>query len=123
MAITKTVAVQLGVTDGAFLTPTLAVSASATQAGADVVLQPFSVTTAWTAVTLGQCSPADWIMLVNRDATNYVQIAVDLTGTKIPFARLVPNGAPMVLPADPTVTLYWKANVAACLVTCLVTEP
>ena len=123
MAITKTVAVQLGVTDGAFLTPTLSVSASATQAGTDVVLQPFSVTTAWTAVNLGQCSPADWIMLVNRDATNYVQIAVDLTGTKIPFARLVPNGAPMVLPADPTVTLYWKANVAACLVTCLVTEP
>ena len=60
MAITKTVAVQLGVTDGAFLTPTLAVSASATQAGTDVVLQPFSVTTAWTAVNLGQCSPADW---------------------------------------------------------------
>lgn len=64
------------------------------------------------AIPMGDVSTAGWARFKNLDATNYVQIGTDVTGTFVPFLKLMPGE-----PAGPlrlgTNAPYAKAAVAA----------
>ena len=99
----------------------LSFSLSETSAdGADAVGQPQLVPTAWTAVNVGNCAPAEKICIRNNDPTNYVQLATSNAGAGL-FARLKP-GECAFWPLDPATTLYAKANAAACAITVVASE-
>jgi hypothetical protein len=78
-------------------------------------------TAGWVALNLGTVAAADLLCVVNTDAAHYVQLATDNAGAKI-FAKLTPGRAAF-FPPDPTVTIYAKANTAACLVQVLACDP
>lgn len=70
------------------------------------------VGTAEEALNLGDLASADFIIMSNKDATNFVLVYNISGGT--PFAKLRPGGA-MVLPMFGT-GLYVKADTAECLI-------
>lgn len=90
-------------------------------AGSNLSGSQQSVGTAWAALPLGTVATADLLLVINTDPTNYVQLATDNAGAKV-FARLSPNRAAFI-PPDPAVTIYAKANTAACLVQVLACDP
>jgi hypothetical protein len=114
MSLQLTIVGQLNISDGAGNSGGLNISKSETPAGVNEVDQRQSIPTSWTALNVGLTSPPDWLMVVNNDPTNYVQLATDNAGAKI-FSKIKP-GRFALLPADPSVTYYAKANVAACIV-------
>ncbi len=121
MPLTKSYAVSFNATDGAGLAVSLSASASAASAGVNALAQPQLVPTAWSAVNIGQCSAAELLAVNNLDATNYVQFAIDALGTYI-VARLAPGQSMLVHP-EPGVTIYARANTAACLLEVGAAEP
>ena len=68
----------------------------------------------WTALNLGAVATADLLCVVNDDAANFVQLAIDNAGAKI-FAKLTP-GRCAFFPPDPTATIYGKPDTANCVV-------
>ena len=58
-------------------------------------------------------------VIYNLDSTNYVQIGFAATVYGI---RLYGGGAPAIMTLEPNVTLYLKANTAACNVRIIVYE-
>ena len=73
-----------------------------------------SVGTSWAALDLGTVATADLLCVVNTDATNFVQLATDNAGAKL-FSKLT-AGRMAFFPPDPSVTIYAKADTAACVV-------
>lgn len=63
------------------------------------------------ALPMGDVATAGWARFENLDATNYVQIGVDNTGTFIPVIKLMPSECVIVRLA--TNAPYAKANTAA----------
>lgn len=59
------------------------------------------------------------VVVYNLDTTNYVQVGF---ATGVYGARLRGAGFPMTFMAEPAVTLYLKANTAACKVRIIVYE-
>jgi hypothetical protein len=88
--------------------------------GADANTAPQDVGTSWEALDIGACSPADWVLVKNIDATNFVQLATSNGGTGI-FAKIAPGRA-AIFPAEPTATYYVKADTAACRALVVVVE-
>ena len=93
-------------------------------AGSTFELTQFSVptTAGGTALPLGGVATAGgFLMIVNSDATNYVQLMTAASGTV--FARLKP-GECAVLRLDATITAVAAiANTAPCLVQFLLLAP
>jgi hypothetical protein len=54
------------------------------------------------------------VRLYNSDPTNFITIGRDSSGTFVPMAELPPNGFPMKFRLPAGVTLYAKADTAAC---------
>ena len=63
------------------------------------------------ALVVGDLSTAGYIYAINTDATNFVQIGVDVSATFYPIAKLLPGQA-MLFPAA-VLTLYAKADTGA----------
>jgi len=68
-------------------------------------------TSAHEALPMGDVSTAGWARFENLDATNYVQVGVDSSGTFIPFLKLKPGEFHICRLA--TNAPYAKANTAA----------
>ena len=64
------------------------------------------------AVVIGDIATLGWATFQNIDATNYVELGVDVGGTFYPMARLN-AGESCVLRLAQGITLYAKANTAA----------
>lgn len=54
---------------------------------------------------------AGWAFFRNLDVTNYVELGLDVTGTFVPFCKLLP-GEYALVPLS-TTAVYAKANTAA----------
>jgi hypothetical protein len=77
-------------------------------------------TTSAVAVPTGGLSNIGWVILINRDPTNYVKVLTGTAGTV--FGRMEP-GEPIMLRIDPSVTApAVQANTASCLVEGLMLE-
>lgn len=66
--------------------------------------------TAHAALDLGSVSTPGWAVFVNTDASNYIDIGTDATGSFVPFARVEAGKAIMLKLA--TAAPYAKAAVA-----------
>lgn len=74
-----------------------------------------SIGTSETAINLGGISSLGYMLLVNRDPVNYVDIKTGTGGTI--FARLDPAGGMLLLKVGSGVTApYAIANTAACVI-------
>lgn len=72
-----------------------------------------SIGTSEEAIQLGGVTSPRWLMAINRDDTNYVEIKTGTGGTIV--ARLYP-GAPMLIPLGSGMQApYAISNTAACL--------
>src|SRR5437899_7254920 len=91
-----------------------------TQAGLNSTLETFTATTATLALPLGAVGTLGFICVINTDATNYVDLAID-SGSVNKFCRLLP-GQGICLPAEPAITYYAKANTASCILAILAVE-
>jgi hypothetical protein len=77
--------------------------------------QIIPTTAGGTAIKLGGLTNIGWILLVNRDATNFVKVLTATSGTV--FGRMLANGEPCHLRLDPTITApALLADTAPCLV-------
>lgn len=65
------------------------------------------------ALVLGDVANPGWACFTNLDATNYIQIGVFVSATFHAFARLK-AGKSALLPLDPSMVYYAKANTAVC---------
>jgi hypothetical protein len=84
-----------------------------TQTTAKVVSQTQTIgQSAHEAIVLGDVSTPGRIKVENLDATNYVEIGIDVTGTFHPLVRVLP-GAVEEFRLTPTAVPYAKANTAA----------
>lgn len=63
------------------------------------------------ALVIGDVSSAGYAFFKNLDGTNYVELGRDLTGTFVPFAKLLAGDIAM-LPLTST-AVYAKANTGA----------
>lgn len=96
-------------------------SVSATQAGADSTAETQSIGTSAEAIDLASdMSGLGYVMLVNLDATNYIEIALDSNVSTQIFARLR-AGEFCIVPVA-TFTLYAKANTGSCVLAKLAIE-
>lgn len=122
MALTRSWSLSLNLTDGKGFSPPLSASLSEVAAGNNSVSQKQLIATGgWAALNIGLCASADIIAAVNEDLTNYIQVASDNAGAKI-FGRLTP-GRGILLPVEPGVTIYAKANAGACWIVLSTAEP
>ena len=64
------------------------------------------------AITVGDVTTPRWVYLRNSDATNFVQIGLDVGATFYPLADLLAQ-EPCAFPLTPGVTLYAKADTAS----------
>jgi hypothetical protein len=114
-AVVTTIGINAAVNDGFNVAPGVNKSYTRTAAGDKAVFQTQDITTAsWQAINFGLLATTDIVVLVNTDASNYVQLALDNAGVNI-FARLR-AGQVLPIPMDPGVTaLYAKANTATCV--------
>jgi len=64
------------------------------------------------ALTVTDLTTLGWAYFRNRDATNFVQIGVDVGGTFYPLIRLK-NGEGCVVRLDSGATVYAQADTAA----------
>lgn len=89
-------------------------------AGSQYVRGSQSIPTSATGIKLGGIGTAGWVMIVNRDVTNFIQLLTATAGTV--FAKLLP-GEFALLRLDPTVTApAAKADTASCEVEYLLIE-
>ena len=73
-----------------------------------------SIATSETAINLGGVTPLGYVMLVNRDPTNYIDVKTGASG--VIFARLRPSGGACCLMLGSGVTAPVAiANTAACI--------
>lgn len=95
---------------------TFSIGKSSTMSGDDFCDLSQSIpTTAWTVISLGSITnPPAKIQIINRDATNYVELAVANDDSGI-FAKLL-AGDPAQFPPK-TATMYAKANTGICKIT------
>jgi hypothetical protein len=94
-------------------TTSFTASGSITQTGAESSKQIVSAGTSWTAVKSWLFTSECAIAIQNLSATNYVQVAIANDDSNI-FARILPLGAPLILPLLDSAVYYIKANSAAC---------
>lgn len=73
-----------------------------------------SIATSETVINLGGVSSVGWLILVNRDATNYVDIKTAASGTI--FARLPPGGFCVLYLGSGVTAPVAVAHTAACVV-------
>lgn len=71
-----------------------------------------SVGTTEESVTFGELGTEGWLCMKNLDPTNYVQWGF---ATTVYGGRISPGGF-AVFEMEPSLTIYLKANTAACLV-------
>lgn len=89
-------------------------SLSFTQAGSyNNAASPVSVGTSAATIPVGGATAPCWMFIQNLDPANYVQIALDSGITEV-IAKLTPGSTPFCLIPVSTVTIYAKANTAAC---------
>lgn len=85
---------------------------SVTMAGEHSFQNVQDIGTAYEAIALGADLGTPGIgKFRNLDPTNYVELAIDVAGTKGAFAKLLPGDPPACFPIGGT--LYAKANVAS----------
>ena len=72
-------------------------------------------------VALGDVATVGYAYFANLDATNFVQIGIDVAATFYPVIKLNP-GEGQVFRIDPAATLYAKADTAACNLDTLILE-
>ena len=94
---------------------------SSTSSGTDAQAQAYTVTTSWVAIPLAALASFKKIYIENTDSTNYIQVAIDGSGTN-KILKIDPLDANLFTP-DSSQTLYWKANSASCLCILIATEP
>lgn len=119
MANEATISAQLMYADGEGTSDSMTVDAIA----ADVAIKVFSrtkqsVLTSETALKLGSISTAGWIMVVNRDVSNYVDIKTSASG--IIFARLLAGELILLRLGTGAQAPVAVANTATCQVEVLV---
>lgn len=87
------------------------------QAGTGVFAQTVSVGTTAETLTFADITTPLLVVLWNLDATNFVEIGVDDTGTQKIFGKLRPSASfPAILPWSPGKLLSLKADTATCKV-------
>lgn len=96
-------------------------SLSENLSGTDYYAKSWTVTTSWVAIPLDALASFDLLMVVNNDATNFVELATANDGTH-KFAKLT-AGRGCFLPPNSASTLYWKADTASCVCAVVATEP
>ena len=111
MSNTITVSAQLSVSFGTGGSISGASAEQLTQSGSHSIDNIQSVGTTAEAIVLGDLANAAFILIENLDNTNYVEIALDNSITQI-VSKLKPGGMCLISPE--TVTIYGKANTAAC---------
>ena len=72
-----------------------------------------SIGTTHEAVATTDITNKGWAFFKNLDTTNFVDIGVDVSATFYPLLRLEP-GESVVVRLSPAVSLYAKADTAAC---------
>lgn len=77
-----------------------------------------SIATTETSIELGSVSSAGYVILINRDATNYVEVKTAASGTI--FAKLPPGGFCLLYLGSGVTAPVAIANTAACIVDALV---
>lgn len=117
----KNSSITLSVDNNSGQSLTLSMSVSEQMAGSRMIENVQIIGTAWEAIMIGDCSRADILACVNADPTNFIQLASDNAGAKL-IAKLTP-GRGALIPVDPTVTIYAKADTGACDLRVLVVEP
>lgn len=101
------------------LSRTFTASNNITQTGNGIYHNTSSIgTTEESIATFGDVSTEGEVIIRNLDTTNYVQVgfATGVYGMRLAAGRVAS------FPAEPGLTLYLKANTAACLVEILVAE-
>lgn len=89
--------------------------------GTNVISGRFSATTSWAAIPVTGLASVDLIAIKNNDATNFIELAVTNDGTN-KFAKITAGRMAFFPPAG-SVTLYVKADTAACDYTIVAVEP
>lgn len=74
-----------------------------------------SVGTSEEDLTVGDVATLGWCYLRNLDATNYVTYGPKSSGSMVAMGRLEP-GEIAIFRLDPSVTVRWVADTAACKV-------
>jgi hypothetical protein len=70
----------------------------------------------WVAIPIGSITGGiGKLAVINLDATNYIETAVDAAGT-YKFGRIDPGEFQLWQPPAAVTTIYWKANSADCSV-------
>lgn len=87
-----------------------AFSVAADQVGSENIGATQAIATSSTAIALGNVTTVGYVLVINTDAANYVEIDSASTFDKFPQKILAGKG---VLLAPQTVTIYGKANTAA----------
>jgi hypothetical protein len=94
--------------------PSFTKTISATPGTADSLFRTLDSTTSATAFSFAPVTaPGQLTYIWNSDPTNYVDIAMDAS-VATPFARLLPQGIPVVIAPAASGTYYHKAHTATC---------
>jgi hypothetical protein len=95
-------------------------SGQADFAGTRVNRTTQSVGTSHEAFSAGDLASAGWARFKNLDATNYVEVGVDVSSTFYPLVRI--NAGQVAMFRLSTLTFHLRANTAAVNVECFVAE-
>lgn len=121
VTITRTIQASINLISSG-LSSAVSKSLTETSTGSDSIVEAQTIATgSWQAIGIGNCASADWILLLNTDTTNYVEVAIDSGGSN-KIAKLS-AGRFLILPLSSGVTLYAQANTAACVIQKAVVEP
>ena len=77
--------------------------------------------TTYEAISTTDITNKGFAFFKNLDATNFVEIGLDVSSTFYPFIKLLP-GQSAIVPLSPAVSLYGRANTAAVKLTAHVLE-
>jgi len=121
VTIAKTIQASLSLLSSG-LSSAVSKSLTETSTGSDSLVQAQTIATgSFQAIGIGNCASADWIMILNTDPTNFVEVAIDSGGSN-KIAKLT-AGRFLILPLSSGVTLYAQATTAACVVQVGVVAP
>ena len=95
----------------------ISANVNTTPAGNLALKETLSVPTSATQLTLGGITQAAYVVIVNDDATNYINVSFENTAAVTPQV-VQPGGCIVLAPASGAV-IYAKANTAACQITYL----
>ena len=93
---------------------------SADLAGSRVLQNSQAVGTTHEALEVADLASAGWASFKNLDATNFVQIGVEVAATFYPVAKLLPGEVATMRLS--TLTLFAKADTSAVNLDCLISE-